>query len=61
MAHIYSTDEEWFAAVKQITKKKDLLQELVDLDDEVMGVGDPYYRDFYQAIIDRARELFDAE
>lgn len=51
------SDQEWKARVAAIEDPAELLRELVQLDDDVAGVGDPYYRDLYDAIIERARTL----
>jgi len=45
--------------LKRIKRADTLLVELVELNDRVEGVGDPYYKDLYEAIIDRAREIID--
>lgn len=49
-------DNAWKARINQITDPKELLKKLVDLADSC-PVGDPYYADLYEAIIDRAREM----
>lgn len=51
------TDDQWKAEIYKIEDPRELLYELVKLDNEVSGVGDPYYRDLYQTIIDKARAL----
>ena len=51
------TDDQWKAQIYKIEDPRELLYELVKLDDSVNGVGDPYYRDLYQTIIDKARAL----
>ena len=49
-------DAQWIASLKTMTTDQ-LLDALIELDDNVGGVGDPYYRDLYGAVIERAREI----
>lgn len=51
------TDEEWKNSLKLIYRADDLLVELVRLQDNTLGVGDPYFKDLFEAIINRARDL----
>jgi hypothetical protein len=50
-------DKKWIDEIKKITDPNDLMNELAILHLEVHGVGDPYYRDLYEAICERAIEL----
>jgi hypothetical protein len=50
-------DELWAFETKRETSLEQLMKRLVLFDDAVGGVGDPYYQDLYQVVIDRAREI----
>lgn len=51
------TDNELKQQVATITDPVELLRGLVKLDDDISGVGDPYYRDLYMEYINRAKGL----
>lgn len=50
------SDRQWMAKVKTMNPDQ-LLDALVELDDGTSGVGDPYCRDLFGAIIERVRVL----
>jgi hypothetical protein len=51
------SDDEFKRRVSTIESEAELLRELIDLQDSTAGIGDPYYRDLFEAIIERARLL----
>lgn len=51
------SDKLWKKKLNTITDPKELLKELVRLEDAVAGLGDPYYDDLYQAIIEQAKRI----